>query len=361
MGTRTAFALARHTRQALRSFGHAQMTRLGGYLCEGPSTALRTTEVWRLPPALIPLPPSHSPYPASRIPLASRAGCGHCVRSLSRRLRFPCLRFPTSANPMADGCSFAARRCRSTAASASASSAPTARANRPSFRSSSVKTSPTRATSSSNAARPSVFCRRKARPSARKAVLTLATSHAEDEYAAHGLAPKAKRILKGLAFRETDFDKPARTFSGGWVMRAHLARLLTQEPDLLMLDEPTNHLDLEALALVPGISQRVPRRDFDDLARPRVSQSTHREHRRDRPRPPATLPGQLRPLPRPARRAPRTATRRLQGPAARDREACNVSPTAFRAKASLASQAQSKLKQIARMEKSRPRRTRPRP
>jgi len=63
----------------------------------------------------------------------------------------------------------------------------------------------------------------------------------------YNLEAKAKRILAGLAFRESDFDKPARTMSGGWIMRAHLARLLVMEPDLLMLDEPTNHLDLESL------------------------------------------------------------------------------------------------------------------
>ncbi len=58
---------------------------------------------------------------------------------------------------------------------------------------------------------------------------------------------KAKKMLHGLGYRETDFDRPAKEMSGGWVMRAHLARLLVMQPDLLMLDEPTNHLDLLSL------------------------------------------------------------------------------------------------------------------
>src|SRR5207253_5827420 len=71
--------------------------------------------------------------------------------------------------------------------------------------------------------------------------------HIFDEHGGWELEPKAKRVLAGLAFRETDFDRPARALSGGWVMRAHLARLLVMQPDLLLLDEPTNHLDLESL------------------------------------------------------------------------------------------------------------------
>jgi ATP-binding cassette, subfamily F, member 3 len=61
------------------------------------------------------------------------------------------------------------------------------------------------------------------------------------------LEAKAKRVLRGMSFRETDFARRVRTMSGGWIMRAHLARLLVTEPDLLLLVEPTNHLDLESL------------------------------------------------------------------------------------------------------------------
>lgn len=57
----------------------------------------------------------------------------------------------------------------------------------------------------------------------------------------------AKKILVGLGFTFEQIEEPLSKFSGGWQMRAHIARLLLEDPDLLMLDEPTNHLDLESI------------------------------------------------------------------------------------------------------------------
>jgi len=57
---------------------------------------------------------------------------------------------------------------------------------------------------------------------------------------------KAKIILCGLGFREQDFTRALNEFSGGWLMRVALAKLLMINPDVLILDEPTNHLDLES-------------------------------------------------------------------------------------------------------------------
>ena len=101
-------------------------------------------------------------------------------------------------------------------------------------------------------------------PAGDETILHIATSGKklepdEDDYDIdYTLEPRAKKILAGLGFKEGDALKLAKTFSGGWVMRAHLARLLVAEPALLLLDEPTNHLDLEALLWFQDYLIRYP-------------------------------------------------------------------------------------------------------
>ena len=101
-------------------------------------------------------------------------------------------------------------------------------------------------------------------PAGDETILHIATSGKklepdEDDYDIdYTLEPRAKKILAGLGFKEGDALKLAKTFSGGWVMRAHLARLLVAEPALLLLDEPTNHLDLEALLWFQEYLPRYP-------------------------------------------------------------------------------------------------------
>ncbi|MFA7382390.1 MAG: ABC-F family ATP-binding cassette domain-containing protein [Desulfurivibrionaceae bacterium] len=56
-----------------------------------------------------------------------------------------------------------------------------------------------------------------------------------------------ERVLLGLGFSPSDFNKDSISFSGGWLMRLMLAKILLAKPDLLLLDEPTNHLDIESL------------------------------------------------------------------------------------------------------------------
>lgn len=79
------------------------------------------------------------------------------------------------------------------------------------------------------------------------------------ELGAHSAESKASRILRGLGFSEEELYRPIGTFSGGWQMRASLAGLLFSEPDYMLLDEPTNYLDLEGALWLERYLSTYPR------------------------------------------------------------------------------------------------------
>lgn len=174
--------------------------------------------------------------------------------------------------------------------------------------------------------------------------------HVFDEHGGWQLEPKAKRILAGLAFREADFERPARALSGGWVMRAHLARLLVMEPDLLLLDEPTNHLDLESLVWFQEYLKNYPGailmishdREFLNALVGSIVEIAHAKLNRYRGNWDSYIEQKA------AREEQQLSAYKNQ-----QKEIASLQQFAdrFRAKASKASQAQSKLKQIDRMEK----------
>ena len=160
---------------------------------------------------------------------------------------------------------------------------------------------------------------------------------------------RAARLMHGLGFRAHQEHLPVRDFSGGWRMRLNLAKALMCRSDLLLLDEPTNHLDIDAvlwleewLASYQGTLLLISHdRDFLDRV---VNHIAHVEHRELN-----LYPGNYSDFERQrAERLSQQASARVR----QERERAHIQSFVdrFRAKATKAKQAQSRLKQLERME-----------
>ena len=89
----------------------------------------------------------------------------------------------------------------------------------------------------------------------------MAIAHAYSDLADagdHDAVPRAQALIQGLGFKPHELGQPVNSFSGGWRMRLQLARALMCPSDLLLLDEPTNHLDLDALVWLEAWLRKYP-------------------------------------------------------------------------------------------------------
>ena len=166
---------------------------------------------------------------------------------------------------------------------------------------------------------------------------------------AHSAEARAARILQGLGFDATAQKRPASDFSGGWRMRVALASVLFAAPDLLLLDEPTNYLDLEGALWLESYLARYPHTlmiiSHDrDLLNSAVSQTLHLEQRR------LNLYGGAFDTFDKQRRLQLAVEEKAQAKQAARRQHLQAFVDRFRAKATKAKQAQSRLKMLEKME-----------
>jgi ATP-binding cassette subfamily F protein 3 len=168
---------------------------------------------------------------------------------------------------------------------------------------------------------------------------------------AHSAPARAAEILAGLGFSHADQQRPADEFSGGWRMRLALAAVLFAQPDLLLLDEPTNYLDLEGTLWLQAHLTRYPRtvviishdRDLLDHA---VNWIMHLERGKL-----SLYRGGYTAFER-QRRERQALDRKLARQQESERARLMAFVERFRAKATKARQAQSRLKLLAKLEPS---------
>ena len=173
--------------------------------------------------------------------------------------------------------------------------------------------------------------------------------HRFEQLGGWSIEAEARRILAGLGFADADADRDIGEFSGGWMMRVALARLLLANPDLLLLDEPSNHLDLASVEWLQGFLAEYAGavilvshdRDFINVVANRVAELARNADR---------VRGRLRRLRRAARHATGGAGTAGSGPGSRGGRIERFIER-FRYKKTKARQAQAKIKYLERMDR----------